>query len=131
MAPAKALLNTSHERLFNIYVTVGWIDGHLCWIEQALMAGVLRSAFAGAIRRVENSASSNLHQEFPVVTVLLDDAVIIAADPDIVLPVKSAAMDGVRDHVGISPGRDHVSRKIKHDDRRRLLRCLRFFLRDV
>jgi hypothetical protein len=40
-------------------------------------------------------------------------------------------MDGVRDHIGIAPGPDHLSGQVEHDDRRRLLRCLRFFFRNI
>jgi hypothetical protein len=65
------------------------------------------------------------------VAVLLEDPVVVASDPNIVVRIEGTTMDGVRDYFGIAPGPDHPSRKIEHDDRRRLFRGLRFFLRNI
>ena len=79
-------------------------------------------AFTGAVGGIEDAALPDLEQEFSIVRVLLDDAVAVAGQPDIVVMIGITAVDDAGDLVPIAiPGAHQVAGKIKHEDRWRLL----------
>jgi len=88
------------------------------------MAGVFRRALARSVGGIEDTARADLHKQFSFVAVLLDDPVVVAPHPDVVVRIERAPVDGVWNHVRIAPRRDHLSGDIEHDDRRSLLRGL-------
>src|SRR5579864_4355056 len=115
----------------DVDIPVARVDGNSGGIEEMLRAGVLQFALAGSIRGVENSTRPNLVQQLAVVSVFLNNTVVVATHPNIVVLIESATMDGIWNGVGIAPGRDDVAALVEHDDRRRLLGCLGFLGRDV
>jgi hypothetical protein len=54
-----------------------------------LVTRVQRLALGGAVRRIELPARADLRQQLAVVAVLLEDAVVVAAHPEIVFAVNA------------------------------------------
>ena len=79
-------------------------------------------AFIGAVGGIKNAALADLEQEFSIMGVLLDDAVAVAGDPDIVVAVGVTTVNDAGQLVPIAiPGAGQVAGKIKQEYRWRLL----------
>src|SRR5262249_26019832 len=68
---------------------------------------------------------------FSFMAILLNDAVAVSANPNIVLVIDGAAVNGVRNSGRISHRANDVSGRIEHDDRRRLQRSFLLLVGDV
>ena len=94
------------------------VEQRLALVGARIAARVAADVVVG--RPIALAARADLQQQrLAVVRVLLDDAIAVAGDPDVVLIVDEAAVDAVRQHVAIAPGVDHVARLIELDHRRR------------
>ena len=90
--------------------------------------GAAVPAADGECLAVAHALGADLQQELPVVAVLLDDAVGVAGDPDVVLVVGEAAVQAFRHHLraaarreerGVAPARHDVAGGVVGHDRRR------------
>src|SRR5439155_15424576 len=73
----------------------------------------------------------DLHQHFAVVGPFLDDAVAVSRQPDVVLAIGEAAVNGTGHGVRVAPGVDECSREIENQHRGRLLGGFGFLVCDV
>src|SRR5262249_57298788 len=85
----------------------------------------------GAVGGIENASFADLQQEFSFVAILLNDAVAVSANPNIVLVIDGAAVNGVRNGPRISHRAKDIAGGIEHDNRRRLQRSFFLLVCDV
>src|SRR5688572_23768337 len=80
----------------DVDVAVGRIHSHIGRLIQERGARVRTRRAACTGRRVADSLRADLQQEIALARVLLDDAIAVAGDPDIVLIIDKATVDAVR-----------------------------------
>src|SRR5271156_168829 len=121
-----------------ITVTVRDVDIAVCgiyryvgWHVELRVTRIQRTALESAVRSIDNSSFADLHKQFPVVTVFLNDSIAIAGGPKIVLVVDDAAVGDVRNSVPVAEAIHHITVGIEFDVRWGLPRNFRFLVRHI
>src|ERR1700723_3793244 len=118
-----------------IAVTVSYVDvaigGIYRYVGRHVKLRVTRiqcATLKSAVGSIDNASYPDLHQQFSVMTVFLDDSIAIACRPEIVLIIHGAAVRDIRNDFPIAKAIHHIAVGMEFDVRRRLARNFPFLV---
>src|SRR6202021_1119816 len=113
-----------HITIYGVYRYVG---RHV----KLRVARIQRPALESAVGCIDNASLADLHEQFSVVTVFLNDSIAIAGGPEIVLIVDDAPVGDIRNLSPVAEAIHYVAVGIEFDVRRGLLHNFRFLVRHI
>src|ERR1022692_4191528 len=121
-----------------IAVTVSYVDVAVSGINRYVgrhvelrVTRVQCPTLESAVGSIDNASFPDLHQQFSIVTVFLDDSIAIACSPKIVLIVNGAAVGNIRNDFPVAKAIHHIAVGIEFNVGWRLLCNFRFLVRHV
>src|ERR1700730_3113159 len=126
------MVATGFFSISNINFTGARIDRDTRWSIERSVAGIQSYAFDGSIRRISNALGPNLEQESaPVVRIFLDDAILAAGKPHVILVIDEATVESFREGFSIPPGVNDIPLGIKLNHRGCLTPGVQFILGQI
>ena len=109
-------------------VAIDGIDRYVGWHVKLRVARIQCPTLESAVGSIDNASFPDLHQQFSVVTVFLDDSIAIACRPEIVLIVDGAPVGDIRNDFPVTEAIHHIAFGIEFNVGWRLLCNFPFFV---
>jgi hypothetical protein len=103
-----------------VNISIFWVDGDIGRHKELRVAGVHGPTSESAVRGIDNATRPDLHHQFSVVAVFLNDSVAVASGPKIVFMVDYAAVGRDRRRFPVAEGIYNLAIGIELDKRRSL-----------
>src|SRR6202162_1002392 len=115
----------------HVNIAIGRVYRYVGWHVKLRLTRIQRPALESAVGSIDNASLADLHEQFSVVTVFLNDSIAIAGCPKIALVVDDAAVGDIRNLFPVAEAIHYVAVGIEFDVRRGLLRNFRFLVRHI